>query len=298
LAYRFLVTTRAALTLVAAIVAVLSVASCKREGGRAGGLDAVPSAVAAPTLQDASTALESALAPAKADLAVEAAELLKDYKANEIRGDEKYKGKRVRIVGQAGEIKRDLTGSMYVTVGTGTRFELPRAQCFFGNDHAEQLAGVEPGQPVLVDGTVEGLMGNVLLRACSFPSTVAYNVCVELKNAGIAKQCVGGDLAPAWTTDDAVPFSTADPGAGRDLDGPHAKAFVQRTTGFVIFASSAKSYEHFVSTFDVKDDAGVGADNIVGSPSARIIVVLPNRPAFGLRQRVKTVVDRLSGASQ
>lgn len=84
-------------------------------------------------------------------MTVRVEELLKDYKGNELRGDNKYKGKRIRVFGKVGDIKRDITGSIFVTIGTGAELEIPEAQAFFGEEYVSQASSLNKGNNVLVN---------------------------------------------------------------------------------------------------------------------------------------------------
>lgn len=146
----------------------------------------------------------AATPPAVGATPVAVADLLKDYKDNEVRADGKYKGKRLRVTGKVGEIKKDITDSIYVTVGTGGEFELPEAQCFFGDEHAKEAAALSKGAKVTVDCVCEGLMMNVLMKDCAFAApggatapTVkdgksSLDVCHKLEAAGVAAKCRAG----------------------------------------------------------------------------------------------------------
>ena len=178
-----------------AVLAGLAATSCRsRSTGTVTDAAASASASAASatsTAPAASSAAPSMIASAEpVDMTVDVAELLRDYKGNELHGDNKYKGKRVRIIGKAGEFKRDITNTIYMTVGTGAQFEIPEAQCFFGDEYANAVASLTKGATVVVNCTVDGLMMNVLMKDCSFPSVATLNACYKLENAGIAKQCI------------------------------------------------------------------------------------------------------------
>jgi hypothetical protein len=51
-------------------------------------------------------------------LVVAAEDLVAEYKANEVRADAKYKGKRVVVFGVADDIKKDVLDSIYVIVAS------------------------------------------------------------------------------------------------------------------------------------------------------------------------------------
>lgn len=94
--------------------------------------------------------------------------LLKEYKDNEVRADGQFKDKYVQVTGKVGDIKKDITNSIYVTLGTGAAFEIPQVQCFFDDIHAQKAASLSKGATVTVKGRVSGLMMNVLVKDCEF----------------------------------------------------------------------------------------------------------------------------------
>jgi hypothetical protein len=94
--------------------------------------------------------------------------LLDEYKGNEVKADTLYKGKRLQITGKVGDIKKDITDSIYVTIGTGARFEIPSAQCFFDDKDTAKAAGLTKGESITVECDCSGLMMNVLMKNCEF----------------------------------------------------------------------------------------------------------------------------------
>jgi hypothetical protein len=225
---------------------------------------------------------------------VDAKQLLKDYKDNELRGDAQYKGKRILLVGKAGEVKRDVTGAIYLTVTSGADTEIPEAQCFFDEEDATGLAAISHGQLVAVTGTVAGLMGNVLVKTCSLSSATALDACDKLRDAGVVAQCV-----VKWmTVDSVVPFLVSNPPPG--LTPSKMSDFERRTTGFVtytrVYDGDDGGYARTMA-LGGGQDGGLRFVNI-GSPSARIVFSLPSGAADDLRARTKVVVDHLPPASQ
>lgn len=97
---------------------------------------------------------------------VTAAQLIEAYKGNEVRGDATFKGKRVRVSGRAGDIKKGIGGGMYITVGTGATFDFPTVQCPLSDDQTSKAIAINKGDPVVVEGVVKGLMMNVVLSGC------------------------------------------------------------------------------------------------------------------------------------
>jgi hypothetical protein len=237
----------------------------------------------------------STIMPAQhVDIAVDVAQLLKDYKDNERRGDSKYKGKRVRLTGKAGDIRRGLTKAIYLTVGTGSGLEVPEAQCFFGDEYAARVASIHHGQPVLVNCVVEGFMKNVLMKDCSFPSLTTLNVCMDLKNAGVVAECSGTD-----GDEDVVLFYISPSSAGLLAPCPDVSECQKKVNEYLL--------RYGGGVYLMKDDNGYvaflgavrGFDQMMpfGSPSARIIVVLPSTASLALQAKTKAVVDHLPPAT-
>jgi hypothetical protein len=124
--------------------------------------DAQIDAASAPETQRAAA---PALAPDPARR-VELKTLLGEYKDNEVRADSAFKGKRLRIEGKVGDVKKDILNHPYVTVGTGQMFEIPTVQCMLDQSEVGKAAQLSKGEKVVVEGTVKGLMMNVLVDDC------------------------------------------------------------------------------------------------------------------------------------
>ena len=92
--------------------------------------------------------------------------LLSEYKDNEVRADGKYKGKYVRVSGVVDAIGKDIVNSMYVTIGTGARMEIPRVQCFLRSDQVSAASALTNGVRAKIAGKVDGKMMNVLIHDC------------------------------------------------------------------------------------------------------------------------------------
>ncbi len=235
----------------------------------------------APPPTAASTPVQAPLASAEpVDMSIDVSELLRDYKGNELRGDNKYKGKRVRIIGKAGDMKRDVLNNIYMTVGTGAEFEIPEAQCFFREGYANWISSITKGSNVVVNCTVKGLMMNVLMEECSSPSTDTLNACYKLKDAGIAKWCLMDRLGVESTT-----FLTY----AYVKEGDEDKA-----GGSIAKLNPDLSYEDALALIEKRRaEADGGALTVLGSKAAHLVVLLPPKAPKDLAPRVKSVVDRL-----
>lgn len=108
--------------------------------------------------------------PAKPEakpVAVPIGTLLKDYKNNEVRADDQYKDKIIETTGKTGDIKKGILDGMYVTVGTGARFEIPMVQCHLGAEEAKKAAKLNKGDSITIRGRVDGLMMHVQVQDCT-----------------------------------------------------------------------------------------------------------------------------------
>jgi hypothetical protein len=107
-------------------------------------------------------------ASAEPSVKVDAATILKEYEANEVAGDNKYKDKVVEITGVVTSVGKDLLDDVYISVGTGAEFELATVQCFVNKDFIDKSATLQKGQKITVTGRVDGVMLNVLVKDCRF----------------------------------------------------------------------------------------------------------------------------------
>jgi hypothetical protein len=102
-------------------------------------------------------------------LSVPVAELLADYKANEVAADAKYKGKWMTVVGRVQRIgKAGLTDSIYVTMRANGDSS-GDLTAWFGDDSANKVAKLRTGSTITITGKCNGLsLGDVQLRECEF----------------------------------------------------------------------------------------------------------------------------------
>ena len=92
--------------------------------------------------------------------------LLTDYKDNEVSADIDYKGSFIEVAGVVGEIKKDILGKPYVTVGHGRDLEIPVVQCVLRPAEVDRATSLHKGDSVTVRGTVTGLLFNVQMTDC------------------------------------------------------------------------------------------------------------------------------------
>lgn len=95
-------------------------------------------------------------------------ELVSEYSKNEVRGDARFKGKRVAVTGgRVVSIDRGALGGMSMMIGTGALLDFGIARCELGTDQAQKLVSYSKGDNVNFQGVVSGLiLGVVAIREC------------------------------------------------------------------------------------------------------------------------------------
>jgi hypothetical protein len=165
---------------------------------------------------------ESASSGAEPALTVQLADLVGDYKANEVRADGKYKGKRVQVTGVVDDIKKNAFDQIYVVLGKGAQFDLETAQCHFPKEDTAKASALDKGTTLTVDCKCEGkILTSVNLADCKFVGTppsgggsavaskdappsaaatgpTAAEVCQKLTTAGVAKNCAKSDAGETF----------------------------------------------------------------------------------------------------
>lgn len=95
------------------------------------------------------------------EIEVTATEIIDTFSANEIRGNELYKGKFARITGTVESIAESF-GSPYVTMSTDSdEWSFTSLQIFFETPENEPLSSIEKGQTITIEGTIDGMSANV-----------------------------------------------------------------------------------------------------------------------------------------
>ena len=101
-------------------------------------------------------------ADTKPNLIVSAKKLYKDYNANEIAADEKYKGKIIEVTGVIRDIGNDIMDNAYVTL-VGDQY-FGDIQCYFSEKSV--VASLSKGKRITIIGSCSGLMMNVHINNC------------------------------------------------------------------------------------------------------------------------------------
>ena len=118
------------------------------------------------TRSSAGSASSSVSKPTQKVMQVNIRNILSAYKDNEVGADNMYKGNYVQVTGVVSSVKKDIMNDLYVTLGTGAQFEIPKIQAFFDDSMNSQLGQLRKGSNLTVVCRVEGLMMNVLAKDC------------------------------------------------------------------------------------------------------------------------------------
>ena len=102
----------------------------------------------------------------KKDIKVNVRNILSAYEMNEVNADNKYKNRLVEMTGFVDDIKKDFMGDLYITLGTGKRFEVPQVQAFFDASMNSQLSNFRKGGAVTIVCRIDGLIMNVVANEC------------------------------------------------------------------------------------------------------------------------------------
>lgn len=217
---------------------------------------------------------------------VSAAELLESYKANEVKADTLYKGKRLQLTGVVGDIKKDFTDSIYVTIGTGKAFEVNTAHCSFGDQYLKEASELSKGTTVTVDCSCAGLVAlSVVMKDCRFvkgapaakaspPAAAnASSVCAKLVEAGVAKNCGAPSGVP-----EKVTFGVVGAADGKE--------------GYVMHIADDAGFTKFLAMTNASPP-GSALRPFVASETAHAIVMLGKGTPAAVEAKAKAVVDAL-----
>jgi hypothetical protein len=108
--------------------------------------------------------------PSGPAIVVSAGEMLKEYGANAVAADAKYKGKLVRVTGKFGSAqKAPLLGyAVQVLPEDAPEVNLSGIECFITEAAQADIANFQPGQMITIEGMCDGqVVGQVKFSKCS-----------------------------------------------------------------------------------------------------------------------------------
>ena len=102
--------------------------------------------------------------PAESSIKISAIQLQREYEANQVAADQKYKGKILEISGTVKDIGKDILDTPYVSFKTdGLLFTV---QCMFSKSDTDGLVSLKQGQSIVLQGKGDGSLVNVIVRNC------------------------------------------------------------------------------------------------------------------------------------
>ncbi|PYS71626.1 MAG: hypothetical protein DMF69_09770 [Acidobacteria bacterium] len=113
-------------------------------------------AVATPTQPSA----ETTSSPNEAAVSVHAGKLVMEFEGNEVRANQLYSGKRVRVNGTVNSIDVLKDGRIALTFHSAAG-GYAQTRCYFNKSQSSRLAQLSGGQAAIVEGTVRGLGGGM-----------------------------------------------------------------------------------------------------------------------------------------
>jgi hypothetical protein len=105
---------------------------------------------------------------------VSAGLLVMEFEGNEVRANQMYGGKRIRVNGTVNSIDVQKNGSVILTFHSPA-MGYAQTQCYFNKSQSSRLAQLSGGQEATVEGTVRGIGGGlngkgfVVLENCIVP---------------------------------------------------------------------------------------------------------------------------------
>ncbi len=97
-----------------------------------------------------------------------AEDLFREYEANKVAADERYKGKILIVQGVVKDIDKDLSDEIYVEL-IGAEYSPDNVRCCFFNTHKYEVGQLIKGQKVMIKGKCYGSpVGDVVLKGCIF----------------------------------------------------------------------------------------------------------------------------------
>ena len=100
-------------------------------------------------------------------ISINASDLFDAYDANEVKADEKYKGKLLKISGTIKDIGKEIMDDSYITLKSSNPYEIISVQCMFSDEaEAKKLGDLKKGDKIKILGECDGVTVNVLIKDC------------------------------------------------------------------------------------------------------------------------------------
>ncbi|PYS72375.1 MAG: hypothetical protein DMF69_07820 [Acidobacteria bacterium] len=107
--------------------------------------------------------------------AMHVAALVREFETNEVRANQTYIGKRMRVFGTVNTVELDRAGNIVLTFKSSVSTYM-MAHCYLNSSQSAKVSRFNAGEEVTVDGTVKGLgdgfansKGFLVLKDCTVP---------------------------------------------------------------------------------------------------------------------------------
>lgn len=99
----------------------------------------------------------------KVDLVIPAVKLSEDYEANELKADEKYKGKIAEVTGEVEDISKVFEKTSITLKGKGFLYSI---HCNFETENEKEVININKGQKITIIGYIDGYGISVDMSKC------------------------------------------------------------------------------------------------------------------------------------
>ncbi len=126
-------------------------------------LDKSPDTKTAP---DSTSSVQTETKKELESIKITSSAMVKEYIANEVSADTKYKGKLVEISGTIKDIGKDIVDTPYIIIESNPSDYFTQIQCMFSKSDIETVGSLQKNTAVVAQGEVSGKLGNILIREC------------------------------------------------------------------------------------------------------------------------------------
>lgn len=118
------------------------------------------------TTPDRTSSVQTETKKESESIKVTSSAMVKEYIANEVSADTKYKGKLVEISGTIKDIGKDIVDTPYIIIESNPSDYFTQIQCMFSKSDIETVGSLQKNTAVVAQGEVSGKLGNILIREC------------------------------------------------------------------------------------------------------------------------------------
>lgn len=118
------------------------------------------------TVPDSTSSAQTETKKEPESIKITSSAMVKEYIANEVSADTKYKGKLVEISGTIKDIGKDIVDTPYIIIESNPSDYFTQIQCMFSKSDVETVGSLQKNTAVVAQGEVSGKLGNVLIREC------------------------------------------------------------------------------------------------------------------------------------